>query len=179
MTATRDAIADVFEKHVARFGFQKTTLDEVATELHISKKTLYVHFDSKADIWAYVVDRIATANRSELASAVAQLPTFGERITALTRLVLQMSRAHILETTEADWRQEYEVAAQAFTSAVGSLMRELVTGGHEAGEFSFTNPVVAERMISAMVLEYVLMVREEPALDCDEELVAGIRRLLG
>jgi AcrR family transcriptional regulator len=179
MPVTKERIADVFEKHVARFGFQKTTLDEVAAELHISKKTLYVHFESKADIWRYVVSRVASDNQRELAAAVAPLPTFGERIEALTRLVLRQARAHILETTETDWRQEYEVAAEAFTAAVGSLMRELVSGGLGDGEFAFGDPAVAERLISAMVLEYVLMVREEPALDRDEEFVAGIRRFLG
>jgi AcrR family transcriptional regulator len=179
VAVTKERIADVFAKHVERFGYRKTTLDEVAHELGISKKTLYVHFEGKAEIYAYLVERMARQSRREMAAAIAQLPTNGEKVMALMRLALRMSRAHILETAEADWRQEYEVAADAFTAAVGSLGEELIAAGMAGSEFAVTDAAFAQRMISAMVLEYVLMVREDPALDRDEELLAGIARYLG
>jgi AcrR family transcriptional regulator len=179
VAVTKDAIADVFAKHVERFGYRKTTLDEVAHDLGISKKTLYVHFEGKSEIYAYLVERMARQSRREMAAAIAPLPTNAEKVMALMRLALQMSRAHILETAEADWRQEYEVAADAFTSAVGSLGMEIVEDGIAAGEFAVTDAAFAQRMLNAMVLEYTMMVREDPALDRDEELLEGIRRYLG
>ena len=44
---TRERIADVFKKHFTYFGFKKTSVDEVAKELKISKKTIYQFFSSK------------------------------------------------------------------------------------------------------------------------------------
>lgn len=37
-------------------GFYKTTMDEIARDLQISKKTIYKHFDSKEDLLASVCD---------------------------------------------------------------------------------------------------------------------------
>jgi AcrR family transcriptional regulator len=179
MAVTKDRIADVFAKHVERFGYRKTTLDEVARELGISKKTLYVHFDGKREIYAYLVERFAKEARREMAAAVSGLPTNAEKVKALLTMVLQQSRAHIAETSAGDWEQEYAVAADAFKAAYGSLLLELVGAGMAAGEFAVRDAELAVRMTTAMILEYVLMVRADPAYDRDEELTAGIGRYLG
>lgn len=179
MSVTKDGIADVFAKHVERYGYRKTTLDEVAHDLGISKKTLYVHFEGKREIYAYIVERLASRNRLELAAAVAALPTNTEKVMAIVRMTLRQARAHIVETAEADWRQEYEVAADAFTQATGSLLAQLVGEGVGAGEFVVGDAAFSVRMVTAMVLEYVLMMREDPQLDRDAELIDGIRRYLG
>jgi AcrR family transcriptional regulator len=179
MAVTKDMIADVVEKHVARFGYSKTAVDEVAAELGISKKTLYVHFDSKRDMYRYVVERTARSSRSQMAAAVAGFGTNREKVSALVAMVLKMARAHILETDEADWRGEYEVAADAFTEATGSLIEELVERGIADGEFAVRDAGLARRMLAAMILEYTLMVREDPEMERDEELGAGIVRYLG
>lgn len=92
MSVTKQAIAETFARHVERFGYAKTTLDEVARELGISKKTLYVHFDGKSAIYAYLVERIAKQARREMAAAVAGLGTNAEKVTALVTLVLRQAR---------------------------------------------------------------------------------------
>lgn len=179
MAVTKDAIADVVERHVARFGYAKTTVDDIAAELGISKKTLYVHFASKRDMYAYVVARMARLSRSQMAAAVAGAPTSREKVGRLLEMVIGMARAHIAETSETDWRGEYEVAADAFVEATGSLFEDLVAEGIARGEFAVTDARLARRMFAAMVLEYTLMVREDPAFDRDSELAAAALRYLG
>lgn len=179
MAVTKERIADVFEKHVQRFGYAKTTLDEVARDLGISKKTLYVHFEGKGDIYGYIVARLAQDSRRQMAGALATLPTYRDKVRALATLVIGQARAHVVETTEADWRQEYEVAVDAYREATGSLLRELVEGGAAAGEFTLRDGMLGERMLAAVLVEYALMLREDPALDRDEELIAAVCRFLG
>ena len=41
-----------------KFGFYKTTMDELAKELKISKKTIYKHFPSKEDLVKAVVENL-------------------------------------------------------------------------------------------------------------------------
>ena len=72
----KEQIAEVFGRHLSRFGYAKTTLDEIAAEMHISKKTIYAHFDSKAEIYAYIIEGMAAAEKTKLAAAVATLPTY-------------------------------------------------------------------------------------------------------
>lgn len=175
----KEQIAEVFERHLERFGYAKTTLDEVAREMHISKKTIYAHFDGKRDIYAYVVDGMAAREKTKLAAAVATLPTFAARIEMLVTYVLQAGRGHVAETSETEWLQELEIAGEAFRQANGELLRELVEAGMKAGEFPEGDSVLVEKMVGAMVIEYLLIVNSDPEYDRDAELKARILRFIG
>jgi len=179
VSTSRIEIAEAFGRQLERVGYDKTTLDDVARELRISKKTIYVHFDGKRDIYAYLVERQAEREKMQLAAAVAVLPTYAARVEALMKAVLDSARAHIGETSEGEWLREYEIAADAFRKANGDLLRELVAAGMAAGEFSAGDAVLVEKMIAAMIVEYLLMVNADPAFDRDEELLARIRGFIG
>ena len=177
--ATKQDIADVFEKHVARFGYAKTSLDEVAKAVHISKKTIYVHFAGKRELYGYIVGQQAEQQKLQLKSSVAALSTNRARVETLVKFVMSQARAHISETTEAEWLQEYEIAADAFTQANGDLIREFVSDGIASGEFPDGDASLVEKMVAAMLLEYVVMVNSDPSYDRDDELAERILRFVG
>jgi AcrR family transcriptional regulator len=179
MNATAQRIAEAFERHVEAHGYDSTTLDDVARELKISKKTIYVHFDGKRDIYAHVVARQAQQMQAGLAAAVAQLPTYAARVEAAVRTLLDVARSHIDATGEEEWLREYEVAADAFRKANGDLLRELVQGGMDAGEFRSGDASLVEKMVGAMIVEYLLLVNADPAYDRDTELLERIVRFVG
>lgn len=174
----KQQIAEAFERQLARVGYDRTNLDEIARELHISKKTIYVHFDGKRDIYAHLVAGQAAREKKQLAAAVAGMPTYAQKTEALIAMVLGSARAHIESTGRDEWLREYEIAADAFRQANGELLRELIGGGMEAGEFSAGDVAFVERMVAAMVLDYLVMVNEDPAIDHDAELLGRILRFL-
>lgn len=176
--STRQQIAEVFERLVGRVGYDKATLDDVAREMHISKKTIYVHFDGKRDIYTHIVAGQAAREKMRLAAAVATLPTYAARVEAVVGFVLQSARAHINKTGRDEWIREYEVAADAFRQANGELLSELIAAGIEAKEFWAGDVVFIERMITAMVLDYVVMVNDDPTIDHDADLLARILKFL-
>ncbi len=178
MSSTRQRIAKTFERHVESHGYDKTTLDEIARELKISKKTIYVHFDGKRDIYAHVVARQAQQMKLQLAAAVAPLPTHAARMEAAVRSLLDVARAHIAKTEEDEWLREYEVAADAYRKASGDLLREIVQGGMDAGEFSTGDASLVEKMVAAMIVEYLLLVNADPSYDRDAELLERIGRFV-
>lgn len=178
MSGTKQRIAEAFERHVNRVGYDKTTLDEVARELRISKKTIYVYFDGKRDIYSQSVERQAQREKTRLAATVATLPDYASRVEAVVRSVLAAGRAHIAATGEDEWLREYEIAADAFRKANGDLLRELVQGGMDAGEFSAGDASLVERMVTAMIVEYLLLVNSDPSYDCDTELSDRIGRFV-
>jgi AcrR family transcriptional regulator len=178
MNAAAERIAEAFERHVASRGYDKANLDDVARELRISKKTIYVHFSGKRDIYAHVVARQARRLQAEFAAAVAPLPTWAARVEAAVRSLLEVARAHILKTGEDEWLREYEIAADAFRKANGDLLRELVQGGMDAGEFRPGDATLVEKMIAAMLVEYLLLVNADPAYDRDAELLERMGRFV-
>jgi AcrR family transcriptional regulator len=179
MSTTQQQIAEVFARHVDRFGYAKTTLDEVAREMHISKKTIYVHFDGKREIYEYVVDRQAAQEKLRMKALVSQLPTCNERVETLVRFVIAAARAHIAETSEAEWMQELEIAGDAFKKAHGDLLREFTAEGMATGEFAQGDPELVERMVAAMLIEYLIIVNARPGYDRDDELVRRILSFIG
>ena len=178
MSVTQHQIAEVFERRLGEVGYDGTTLDDVSREMKISKKTIYVHFDSKREIYAYIVERLAAREKMRLAAAVATLPTYAARVEAVTKMVLQSARQHIAETGRDEWLREYEIAADAFLKANGDLIRELVQAGMDAGEFTPGDAALVERMIAAMVVEYLLLVNADPSYDRDAELLGRILRFV-
>jgi len=175
----RQQIAEVFRRRVAEVGYRKTTLDDVARALRISKKTIYVHFASKREIYAYIVEGEAASEKARLAAILAALPTYAARVEATLRVTLDMGRRHAAETERDEWLAEYEVAADAYRQASGDLIRELVQAGIDAGEFAPGDARLAEKMIVAMMVEYLQMVNADPSFDRDAELLERIHRFIG
>jgi AcrR family transcriptional regulator len=176
--STKQEIVEAFARRIERAGYDRTNLDDIAAELHISKKTIYVHFDGKRDIYAELVTRQAARDKMRLAAAVATLPTYVARVEAHVTMLLGMARDHIKATGREEWLREYEIAADAFRQAHGELLRELIAAGMEAGEFATGDAVFAERIVAAMLLDYTRMVNEDPSVDRDAELVRRIIRFL-
>lgn len=177
--ATKQEIADVFEKHVGRFGYSKTSLDEIARSMHISKKTIYVHFEGKRELYGYIVERQADQQKRQLKASVSALSGSRARLEALVKLVISEARAHIDATTRDEWMQEFEIAADAFRKANGDLIRELVTDGMSTGELPSGDVDLVEKMVAAMIVEYAVTVNIDRDYDRDEELVERIMRFVG
>ena len=179
MSAMQQQIAEVFRRRVEEVGYTGATLDDVARALRISKKTIYVHFGGKRDIYAYIVERQAAQEKARLSAMLAALPTCGARLEAALRIVIDMGRRHVEETGREEWLAQYEVAADAFRKANGDLIRELVQAGMDAGEFPAGDARLVEQLVTAMLVEYVLIVRDDPSYDRDEELLGRLLRFIG
>ncbi len=54
----RDIILDAANRLLARYGYRKMTMDDLAQEVGIGKGTIYLHFRSKEEIVLSHVDRI-------------------------------------------------------------------------------------------------------------------------
>src|ERR1044072_1451176 len=53
-----DRILDAADRLLARYGYQKMTIDDLAREVQIGKGTVYLHFRSKEEIVLFRVDRV-------------------------------------------------------------------------------------------------------------------------
>lgn len=55
---SRDSILDATDRLLARNGYKRMTIEELAKEVGIGKGTIYLHFESKEDIALSHIDRI-------------------------------------------------------------------------------------------------------------------------
>jgi len=75
---TRDAILDATDRLLARYGYKKMTIDDLAKEVGIGKGSVYLHFDSKQEIALSHIDRIVERLKTSL-HATAQTKSSPEK----------------------------------------------------------------------------------------------------
>jgi len=63
---TRDAILDATDRLLARSGYKKMTIDDLAREVGIGKGSVYLHFESKEEIALSHIDRIIERLKASL-----------------------------------------------------------------------------------------------------------------
>ena len=109
-------------------------------------------------VGSHIVDQLLREPLRE----IVVLDNFVRGVPTNLRQAMQDSRVRVIEGSITD----------------GELLRELIAAGIDAREFSAGDPVFVERMIAAMVLDYVVMVNEDPSIDHDAELLDRILKFL-
>src|SRR5215831_10385975 len=85
----RDAILDAAERLLARYGYRKMTMDDLACEAGIGKGTTYLHFPSKQEVVLCSIDRIVDR-------LLEQLRVIAQSNVAPAEKVRQMLRTRVL-----------------------------------------------------------------------------------
>ncbi len=76
----KDHILDISKQRFDRFGFKKTTVDEISRDGGISKKTLYENFKSKEDIFVSLFIKEALTARKAILSKLENIEDSLEKI---------------------------------------------------------------------------------------------------
>ena len=158
--STRESILDATDRLMARYGFRKMTMDDVAKEAGVSKRTIYTYFRSKEDVGLSSIGRVVGKVVDELAE-ISQLDIpRAEKLTrmlrrrVLGRIEQVQEYAHSLDELFEAVRPAY-MARRAETFGRECSLMAAVVGGPDAQE-------VAESLILATnaFLPYSLSVRE-------------------
>src|SRR6056297_97797 len=66
----RERIVLVSSEIFSRFGYRKTTMDEIARALNKGKSSIYYYFKSKEEIFEAVIDHEAQVLKDELSAVI-------------------------------------------------------------------------------------------------------------
>jgi AcrR family transcriptional regulator len=158
MTEVDDARARILEKAEQCFlahGYSRVTMDDIATELRMSKKTLYRCFSSKEELGeAAIVALFARIGEELRAILEDERRDFGERLEAFARtLAGHYGRgAAVLRDLQRDapalWQKLLELRRQAVQERFGAF----VAAGVRAGALrSDVEPRLVIRMVLTLV----------------------------
>ena len=79
-------ILDAALKQFARFGYQKTTMEDIAAELGMTKGNLYFYISGKRDLYEKTVSCALQQWRETVAAAVAEVDDVVEKFSVMARL---------------------------------------------------------------------------------------------
>ncbi len=81
-----ERILDKASELIKRFGLRKFTMDEIAGELGISKKTVYKYFESKNQLISEIINRIVELEKRTFREEVEKGSTWQEKLGAMLTL---------------------------------------------------------------------------------------------
>ncbi len=89
----RDVILNAALEAVSRYGYRRTSMDDIAKSAGISRPALYQQFANKADIYRGVIDAIKSQSLAAAETAFASDGSFVDRLrTALHAVLIEPHR---------------------------------------------------------------------------------------
>jgi AcrR family transcriptional regulator len=168
-TTTRDLILDAAERLIGVLGYSKTTMDDVAREAGVGKRTIYVHFPSKEEVVLCTIDRIVDRLLERLRGHAAGPPPAAGRLRAMLveRVLFRFDSvrgySHGLDELFASLRPAYLARRDRYFAAEAGVFAGVVRAAHEAGEFTAPDPAAAAEVLllaTNSLLPYALSTRE-------------------
>ena len=167
--AVRDAILDATDRRLARFGYKKMTIDELAADAGIGKGTVYLHFSSKEEVVLSHVDRIVERLCARLEALAAKRQPAGDRIKAMLvervvfRLLSVQHYTEALNDVAAGIRPGLIQRRVQHFQQEGAIFARVLTAGRRSGEFHVRRlPEAARALLEATnsLLPYSLSPKE-------------------
>lgn len=167
--AVKDAILDATDRLLARYGYRKMTVEDIAHEAGIGKGTIYLHFASKEEVVLSHVDRIVDRLKErlrEIGSSAAPVP---ERLRQMliTRVMFRFdSIQHYTQSLNdllAALRPGLLARRAMYFEAEALIFAEVLSNGRKSGEFEFADEyATAHAMLQATngLLPYSLSTTE-------------------
>ncbi len=178
MPVSKEDIAASFRTQLERFGYRKTSVEDVARDLHISKKTIYVHFGSKEEMFRHVVRQMAEEEKARIAAQLADRDTCWEKIEGLVGLIFRVTREWWRENRESEFVERYEIGERVFLEAYSELIAEWVRSGVERGEFDVESTKLTVVFIGGIILAGTRLLRDDAEASPEAAVIDAIRKLL-
>ncbi len=177
MEEKKERILSVAQKIFARFGIQKTTMDEIAKMARMGKATLYYYFKSKEEIFAQVIHKESRVLKKMLQEAISKADTPQEKIKAyvLTRMMHLKELSNYYSTLTDEYLEHYsfvENERKDFTEYEIKTLTEILKQGIEQNVFGMQDVELAARMIAIALkgLEYPLIVENKNNNNMEDEI---------
>jgi AcrR family transcriptional regulator len=178
MVDRRDEIADMFKQYFHHYGFKKTSVDDIAAEIHISKKTIYEYFDSKDAVFAYIIQREADLASRAMGRRLDGLPSAKERMEMLIHLIFDHAELYLKSSRGLDLHDKDDMATLSFQTAYESLLLQVVEDGVQSGDFHLPDGELNRSFLKAIILQGLLALRQDPDCRVEQPTLLSVLKLL-
>ena len=180
----REQIVEAADEHFSRYGYEKTTVSDLAKAIGFSKAYIYKFFDSKQAIGEAICSKTLSAIVVAVEEAVAGASTPTERFRRMFKTLVETSASLFFND-----RKLYDIAAysagegwpsaRAYGKRIREILMEIVREGRETGEFERKTPLdETVHAIFLVVLPYANPLLLQHNLDLIEEAPAQLSNLV-
>ncbi|MET3875343.1 TetR/AcrR family transcriptional regulator [Chitinophaga sp. OAE865] len=172
----RDRILEAALKRFTHYGASKTTMNEIADDLHCSKASLYYYFPDKKAMHIAVLEKIAEAYFQQMEKEAVQVKSAAKALYNIIDLrkdfiskFCRLELFQILQDNSALFLAEKKKAKQREFD----IHTAIIKAGIESGEFKVKDPAqVAELLVlTTMGLRFSVPDHIREDMDMDEEMM--------
>ena len=174
----RDQIVTAATEHFRLYGYEKTTVSDLAKAIGFSKAYIYKFFESKQAIGELICANCLREIETDIRAAIDAADRPSEKLRRLfktaaessLRLFFENRKLHDIAASAAAGQWE---AARAFDGRIQAMLQEILRQGREAEEFERKTPLdeaaaaihlVLRPYLNPLLLQYSLdYVDEAPA----------------
>ena len=173
--SVREQIVAAAGEHFSHYGYEKTTVSDLAKAIGFSKAYIYKFFDSKQAIGEAICATTLSAIILAVEEAVASAPTPTEKFRRMFKALVSTGVGLFFND-----RKLYDIAAhsagegwpsaRAYCERIRQILTEIVREGRESGEFERKTPLdetvhaidlVMQPYVNPLLLQYNLDVADE------------------
>ncbi|WP_368621158.1 TetR/AcrR family transcriptional regulator [Paraburkholderia sp. BR13444] len=180
----RDQIVAAATEHFSRYGYEKTTVSDLAKSIGFSKAYIYKFFESKQAIGEMICANCLREIESEVKAAVEEVDRPPEKLRRMFKAIVEAS----LRLFSQD-RKLYEIAASAATEQwqatrayeerIQKLLQDILQAGRQSGDFERKTPLDETAMAIYLVLRpYLNPLILQHSFDYTEEAPAKLSSLV-
>jgi AcrR family transcriptional regulator len=168
-TDVKSLIVKSATKYFSRYGFHKTTMDEIARNIHKAKGVLYYYFKGKEELFKEVLKQELDAVKTELSKITASVDMdYLTKIKEyfLTRLKLLSTAVNYHETLKADFFEKYYFVKDVrddFVEFEYTQLHQILTKGNNEGYIEISNMQSTVNIIMMLInsIEYPLYLQNK------------------
>lgn len=152
----REAIVEAAVQLFARNGFRGTTTREIAQAVGVSEPVLYVHFQTKRDLYSAIIERMAKGGESGGCRPAA---SDGEFFLNLAEDILAWhiedpTRIRLLLFSALEGHELSELFYERHFLPFLEALSGYIAGRIEDGEFRQMDPMIAARAFCGMIGQF-------------------------
>ncbi|GAP42127.1 transcriptional regulator, TetR family [Lentimicrobium saccharophilum] len=152
----KSSIVTVARQIFSRFGFKKTTMDEIALASRKGKSSIYYYFESKEDIFQAVVEKEASMLKRELQEAIKPIgdPREKLKVYVLVRMNTLKKLANYYDAIRSEYLSHLDFVEnirKKYDDEEISMVEAILKEGAEKMEFNIDNTrLAAIAIVTAM-----------------------------
>ena len=150
----QDKIVELTEEKFFRDGFYKTTMDEVASELKMSKKTIYKFFPSKEDLVIAIAKHFMEVVKGRILPALNSDKNAIEKLAELNNILAKVSQkvtSKRMDEIKTYFPSLWNEIDSFRTKMMFANITKVIDQGKEEGLFiDYPTPIIMNTLVSAV-----------------------------
>lgn len=142
----RDQILTAATEHFSRYGYEKTTVSDLAKSIGFSKAYIYKFFESKQAIGEMICANCLREIEDEVNTAINEAEYPAEKLRVLFKVIVEASLRLFSQE-----RKLYEIAASAasekwdatvaYENRILKVLQNIIQEGRQSGDFERKTPI--------------------------------------